>query len=65
MKNLPFTDEELKILRGNYRKIAKKHGITPEYVSYLLHGKRPIISTRAKAIINDLRKLLEAYKEVL
>ena len=65
MKKKPFTDKELSLLRGNLKRIARKHEVSLPYVSYLVHGHKPIRSEKSKAIIADLRRLLAAYKTIL
>ncbi len=61
----PFSEKELKLLRGNFKRIARKHKVSRPYVSYLATGKKPANNPKAKNIIADLRRLLAAYKTVL
>jgi len=65
MKKRPFDEKELSLLRGNYAKVARKYGVTKEYVHYLASGKKKANNQKAKDIINDLTRLLAVFKQVL
>ena len=62
-KNL-FTNKELKLIRGNIRRVAVKNKVTREYVSKIVNGRAPVRTRKAQCIYNDIQKLLNTLKEV-
>ena len=65
MKKKPFSSRELQMLKGTYPRVARKYGVTRQYVRQLAAGVQPATTEIAKNIIADLRRLLAAYKTVL
>jgi hypothetical protein len=58
----PFTDQELTHLRGSFSSIGRKYKITGEYVGQIAAGKRLAKTDMAKAVMQDLKKLLTLLK---
>ena len=59
----PFTERELRLLRGNIGYVAKKNRVSREYVSRIINGKLPARSYKAQSILRDATKLLNTLKE--
>jgi len=64
MKKSGFTPKEINLLKGNYRRIGKKHGVSRVYVRALAIGAKPLSTPKARRIYHDLERLLETLKEV-
>ena len=59
----PFTERELRVVRGNIQRIAAKNKVTRRYVSKIINGHAPIRTRKAQAVYRDTKKLIEALKE--
>ena len=59
-----FTEAEKRILHGASQKIARKRGCSSMYVRHIINGKRPTNTGLAKAILEDLNKLLDLFRPV-
>ena len=57
-----FTNHELYILRGVHAVLGRKYGKSGKYVSLIAHGKREVNTIVAKAILKDLKLILEILK---
>lgn len=60
--NTPFIDEDLKLLRANFSRLGRKHGVSGQYVGQIAGGKRAANTQTAKNILKDLRILLTFLK---
>lgn len=54
-----FSDTEKTTLQGQSPKIAIKHGVSDQYVRYIINGKRKVKTSLAKKIYKDLQALIE------
>ncbi len=54
----PFTDAEIKILTGVFRKLGNKHEVAGSYVRNIAIGKRRTRTPKAKAILKSLKQVL-------
>lgn len=61
-KENPFTDREIKILTGVFRKLGSKHKVDGSYVRKIAIGKRATKTEKAKAILGSLKQTLELLK---
>ncbi|MEO2064456.1 MAG: hypothetical protein ABGW97_15845 [Christiangramia sp.] len=58
----PFSNEDLELLRRSFTRIGEKHGTTGVYVGQIAAGKRAVKTEVAKAILADLKELLQILK---
>jgi len=66
MKNIaPFTDKEVKILKGSMSLLATKHKVSRKYVYMIATGRRPAISKKSRAIFSDLERLIKALQPIV
>jgi hypothetical protein len=59
MKKKHFTERQFKIIKMNYTNLAQKHFVHPSYVKLIATGQRPTNSPRSKAILKDLKALVD------
>ena len=57
-----FTKEEIKLLQGNFQKIAEKKKVSRTYVSQIANSEREIASEKSKEIFKSLQNFLEVLK---
>ena len=55
-----FTNEQIKLLHGNFQTIATKHSVSITYVSQIANSVRPITTKITKDILKSLKKFLKA-----
>lgn len=64
-KNInPFTEQELELLKSNYSKIARKRSVSHAYVRMIAIGDREVNTEKAKAILNELQTIVNAFKSL-
>lgn len=64
MKKKPFSDKEIQLLKGNYKRIAEKYGVSRQYVRMIVIGDKPVKNPKSQRIYTDLTKLLETLKQI-
>lgn len=57
-----FNQQEKLILRGQASKLALKHSCSSVYVNLIIKGTRNINTPKAKAIHQDLKRILTLLK---
>jgi len=64
-KNAPFTNEQFRVIKKSFSLLAKKHGVTYQYVRVIALGERPAESKKARAILNDLKNIYQTLSPIV
>ncbi|KAB8151782.1 hypothetical protein EZY14_016440 [Kordia sp. TARA_039_SRF] len=53
-----FKKDEIKLLQGNFQKIADKNKVSRAYVSQIANNRRSVSSIKASNILKNLKEIL-------
>jgi|TARA_R110000823_G_scaffold309594_1_gene433927 hypothetical protein len=62
--SIPFTSDELKIMEGKYAALARKYGVSLNYVIMIAKGERETNTRISKVIMADIRATIEFFTPI-